>query len=273
MAISKVIHFLWMSETKDARTEACLKTWREVLADYEIREWSSKTFPYNDFLWTRSAAAHKKWAFVTDFFRLWVLENYGGIYLDADIVLHKNFDDLLEHQFFIGTEYTAQLGSHCMGSVPHHPFVQKCLEFYKDREYTHDIPIPRIMTYVLQKMYGYNKSLANFSNKPICIGNAENSVTVYPDHFFTLNISDNKNVATHLGMGSWRDNPTDNPVYTNVLERYFVKRFYLSDFFPDSRVKRLVSLLLPTWAFILLWKNKLKVKNLPLVQQIKRYCR
>lgn len=119
MAIPKIVHFLWMSETKDKRTMECMDTWKTTLEGYEIREWNSHSFPYGNFAWTRTAAEHKKWAFVTDFFRLWVLEMYGGIYLDADVVLHKNFDEFLEDDFFIGTEFTAQLGPHCMGSVPH----------------------------------------------------------------------------------------------------------------------------------------------------------
>lgn len=266
MSIPKVIHFLWMSETKDKRTLECLETWKTVLQGYEIREWNAQTFPYKDFVWTKTAAAHKKWAFVTDFFRLWVLKKYGGIYLDADIVLHKNFDDFLENSFFIGTEFSSQLGSHCMGSVPCHPFVSKCLEFYKDKEFF-QIPIPHVMTYTLMNMYGYKKRLANFSNSPIHISDA---VVIYPDNFFTIDISDNMNVAVHLGIGSWRDDPNKNPIYTDVLEAYFVKRYYLHDYSTYSKLKHIIKLLLPSFAISLILKSRLKVKHLKGVRNAKR---
>ena len=83
--IPKIVHYLWMSSVKDEKTLQCLASWKKYLNGYEIREWNSQTFPYLDFIWTREAAEAKKWAFVTDFFRLWVLHNYGGIYMDADV--------------------------------------------------------------------------------------------------------------------------------------------------------------------------------------------
>ncbi|MDE6068247.1 MAG: hypothetical protein K2F89_04745 [Treponemataceae bacterium] len=266
MSIPKVVHFLWMSETKDKRTLECLETWKTVLRNYEIREWSAKTFPYKDFIWTKTAAEHKKWAFVTDFFRLWVLEKYGGIYLDADIVLHKNFDDFLENSFFIGTEFSSQLGSHCMGSVPCHPFVLKCLEFYKDKEFF-QIPIPHVMTYTLMNMYGYKKRLANFSNTPIYISDA---VAIYPDNFFTIDISDNKNVAVHLGIGSWRDNSEENPIYTEVLQTYFIRRFYLCGYSTHSKWRRIIKSMLPSFVISLILKSKLKVKHSKGVRWVKK---
>ena len=272
MSIPKIVHFLWMSEKKDDRTLLCLESWKKVLNGYEIKEWNSQTFPYKDFAFSRIAAEKKKWAYVTDFFRLWVLENYGGIYLDADIVLHKNFDAFLEHDFFCATEFTRQIGAHCMGSVPHHPFVRDCLNFYKSIEYTRDTPIPHIMTCIMQKRYKYDDSIANFSNKPLIVSNAvDDEIAIYPDNFFTIDISDNQNVAVHLGMGSWRDDPTENPVYTDVLEDYFVKRYYLQNFNYGSKIKNFLRLLMPAFIQILWKKRVLKVKNMKALKFVKKY--
>ena len=46
----------------------------------------------------------KKWAFVTDYARLWILYNHGGIYLDTDVEVIKSFDDLLADPAFFGFE-------------------------------------------------------------------------------------------------------------------------------------------------------------------------
>lgn len=66
--IPKVIHYLWLSDEKPSDVEQCLATWKEKLVGYEIKEWNTTNFPYQDFLWTREAYSAKKWAFVTDFF-------------------------------------------------------------------------------------------------------------------------------------------------------------------------------------------------------------
>lgn len=264
MSIPKIVHFLWMSETKDERTKRCLENWKKILVGYEIKEWDSHSFPYRDFLWTKTAAEKKKWAIVTDFFRLWVLEKYGGIYLDTDIILHKNFDEFLNEKLFIATEFTQQLGPHCIGSEAHHPFLRKCLEFYSNRKYEENILVPYIMTSMLVKLYNFKGSLANFRDEPIRLGN---EISIYPDNIFTVDISDNKNVAVHLGFGSWR-NPDDiNPVYTRVLEMFFVKRFLMYSIHEKSLIKRLVFLLLPGIFVRLIYKHQLKAKNLASVKK------
>lgn len=264
MAIPKIVHFLWMSETKDERTKRCLENWREVLSGYEIKEWNSQSFPYRDFLWTKTAAEEKKWAFVTDYFRLWVLEKYGGIYLDADIILHKNFDAFLDEKLFIATEFTRQLGPHCIGAEPHHPFLRTCLDFYANRKFEKNILVPHIMTYMLVKQYKFNGTLANFGNEPLRIAN---EISIYPDNIFTIDISDNHNVAVHLGFGSWRDSNDINPIYTNVLEMFFIKRFYLHSIHEKKLFKRIIFLLLPSIFVRLFYKHQLKVKNLTSVKK------
>ena len=88
MSIPKKIHYLWMSEQKPATVESCLASWREHLKDSEIVEWNKTNFPYEDFLFAKEAYSKQKWAFVTDYFRLWVLDKFGGIYLDADVTLN-----------------------------------------------------------------------------------------------------------------------------------------------------------------------------------------
>ncbi len=96
MSIPKKIHYLWISETKTPAVERCLASWKKHLNDYEIMEWNSTNFPYSEFLFAKEAFSKKKWAFVTDYFRLWVLEKFGGIYLDADVTVNDNFDKFLE---------------------------------------------------------------------------------------------------------------------------------------------------------------------------------
>ncbi len=277
MAIPKVVHFLWMSETKDEKTEQCLASWRQHLAGYEIREWNGSTFPYNDFVWAREAVQAKSWAYVTDYFRLWVLYNYGGIYLDADVMLQKNFDEYLEYKIFIGTEFTSQLGAHCIGAEAGNPYIKDCLDFYKDRHFIRPdgslmiLPIPRVMTYMLMKRYAYTGTLANFEAKPIVL---DGQMYIFPDNYFTIDIADGRNVAVHLGLGSWRVGKWNNsqPIYAEVVQDYFLKRFYLYRFARGSNLRTILYALLPNFLLVLYYKTSLKIKNIKTIKEIGRLC-
>jgi hypothetical protein len=188
-----------MSETKDEAVERCLESWRHHLHDYEIIEWNKSSFPYEDFLFTHEAFSKKKWAFVTDYFRLWVLEKYGGIYLDADVTVNGNFDKFLGNKLFIGTEFTDQIAAHAIGAEPHHPFIRKCLEYYKNRHFI--LPdgrcdmnaMPCIITKVFMESYGYKGALVNFDGNPLEFSD----MRIYPDSYFTINTFDGNNVCVH----------------------------------------------------------------------------
>jgi len=270
VAIPKKIHYLWLSEKKDERVERCIQSWRECLDGYEIVEWNKDNFPYNDFLYAREAYSKQKWAFVTDYFRLWVLEKYGGIYLDADVTVYGNFDKFLDHKLFIGTEFTDQVAAHAIGAEPHHPFIQKCLEYYKDRHFI--LPdgrcdlnaMPCIITKVFMEMYRYSGDLVKFDGKPLSFSD----MSIYPDSYFTINTFDGNNVCVHNGLGSWRDADSENPVLENVVGAYFWKRFCRKEIFSYGFMKKWIYLLMPVWLLVLYSKHSAKIKNNKRVKKI-----
>ena len=97
--IPKVIHYCWFGgHEKPKLINKCLETWKRYLKDYEIMEWNEENFNIDICSFTKEAYEDKKWAFVSDYCRLWVLYNYGGIYLDTDIEILKPLDDLLDNK-------------------------------------------------------------------------------------------------------------------------------------------------------------------------------
>lgn len=269
--IPKIIHYLWLSDEKTPDAERCISSWKEHLKGYEIKEWNKSNFPYNDFLWTREAFEHKKWAFVTDFFRLWVLDNYGGIYLDADVTATGSFDAFLEQSLFIGTEFTDQIAAHAIGAVKGHPYIQNCLKYYENRHFVKpdgslDMkPLPNIITRIFISQYRYDGSLVNFDGQPIKF----NDMMIYPDSYFTINIYDGHNVCYHNGLGAWRDNHSDNPVLVNVIGSYFMKRFFCSYLYEKyNGIKKYVLLLMPIGIVSYIYKRKMKISNNPRVKSV-----
>ena len=102
--IPKIIHFCWLSDDPyPQEIQRCLDSWKEILPDYEIWKWDRKRFDINSVPWTKEAFESKKYAFAADYIRLYALYNYGGIYLDSDVLMYKSFNPLLNLPYFIGS--------------------------------------------------------------------------------------------------------------------------------------------------------------------------
>lgn len=103
--IPKIIHYVWVGNApKSDLILRCIESWKKYCPDYEIMEWGNDILQEIDNQYVKEAFEAKKWAFVSDYIRLYVLKKYGGVYLDADVEVKKSFDELLDLDFFIGSE-------------------------------------------------------------------------------------------------------------------------------------------------------------------------
>ena len=107
--IPKIVHRVWMSDElpdKDSKIGQCFYS-QEKLKDYgyEIRTYNAKNFDCSISKFLLQAYALKKWAYATDYIRIWTLYNYGGIYMDGDVEVIKPFDELLDLPYFCGAKY------------------------------------------------------------------------------------------------------------------------------------------------------------------------
>ena len=102
--IPKIIHYCWFGGApKSKLIKKCIKSWLKYCGDYKIIEWNETNFDINTTpLFVRQAYQHKKWAFVTDYVRLKVVYENGGLYFDTDVELLKNPDDFLQNEAFFG---------------------------------------------------------------------------------------------------------------------------------------------------------------------------
>lgn len=103
--IPKVIHYCWFGRNPlPESAKKCIDSWRKYLPDYEIKEWNEDNFDVNSIPYTKDAYEAKKYAFVSDYARFWVLYNYGGLYFDTDVEVIKPIDDIVERGAFMGVE-------------------------------------------------------------------------------------------------------------------------------------------------------------------------
>jgi len=96
--IPKTIHYCWFGgNPKPELVLKCIESWKKFCPDYEIIEWNESNFDVNYIPYVRDAYAAKKWAFVSDYARLKIIFDRGGIYLDTDVELKRSFNDLLQY--------------------------------------------------------------------------------------------------------------------------------------------------------------------------------
>lgn len=105
MPIPKIIHYCWFGGAeKNALTLRCIDSWERYAPDCEIVEWNENTFDVTKNDYMRQAYEAKRWSFVSDYARLDIVYEYGGVYLDTDVELIKPIDELLNGSGFIGFE-------------------------------------------------------------------------------------------------------------------------------------------------------------------------
>ena len=104
--IPKIIHYCWFGGkelSEDARKY--IESWRKFCPEYTIMEWNETNFDVGIVPYVKEAYDHKKWAFVSDYVRLYALRNFGGIYLDTDVEIVKSLDGCLENKACIGAVF------------------------------------------------------------------------------------------------------------------------------------------------------------------------
>lgn len=135
MSIPKVIHYCWFGHNpKPKLAEKCIKSWKRYCPDYEIFEWNEDNFDISACpLYVRQAYEAKKWAFVTDYVRLQVVYEHGGIYMDTDVELKKSLDPLLEYNAYFGFEDETHIATGLgFGAVKGTPILMEMMEDYQD---------------------------------------------------------------------------------------------------------------------------------------------
>lgn len=241
--IPKTIHYCWFGRNPlPPLAIECIESWRKFLPDYEIKEWNEDNFDVNMIPYTSEAYKEKKYAFVSDFARFWILYHYGGLYFDTDVKVIKPMNDIIENGAFMGFERDPKkkrrglvnpgLG---LGFEKEHIFLKQMLDYYErlhfidnDGSLLTNKTIVHYTTDMLQCLGLNNKKL-----QQIC------DITVYPAEYFApihfvtkrLHITNNTR-SIHCYMGSW----------ANKKESFIEK----------------IRMMLPEWLLIMINKCKRK---------------
>lgn len=234
--IPKVIHYCWFSgEEMSPFAKRCIATWRKKMPDYRLRLWDSSSIQHliDTVPFVRDSYNVKKWAFVTDYVRLYALYTEGGVYMDTDVKVVHPFDGFLHYDFFGGHEkqpcfFNSEeqkkidekgksrmkenlieglgIQAAIMGAVKDHPFLRDCLNYYNGQMFdlenktTADYVIGKHITRIAANKYGYlYKDEEQHLMDNMCIMKSDvfvgNMIYYHRGHEY----------AIHLCNGSWVD--------------------------------------------------------------------
>ena len=136
MSIPKIIHYCWFGSKEIPEMEQnCIKSWKEKLPDYEIMFWNEKTFDINKVRYVKEAYEAKKYAFVSDYVRMYALYTYGGVYFDTDVEVIGDISKYLENEAFVGFENKTMVGTGIIGSKKESKILSEMLEYYNNHNF------------------------------------------------------------------------------------------------------------------------------------------
>lgn len=206
--INKIIHYCWFGRgEKPELAKKCIASWRKFLPDYEIKEWNEDNFDINCNQYVKEAYESRKFAFVTDYVRLYAIYKEGGIYMDTDVEVLKTFDPFLHHHAFSGFETDGNVPTGMMAGEKGSVWAKELLDMYDNRKFimadgSFDMTTNTtvITKYMLGKGLVLNNRYQDFPG--LC--------TMYPAEFFcpkdhrTGKIKCTHNtVCIHHFAGSW----------------------------------------------------------------------
>lgn len=233
--IPKVIHYCWFGKkSKSESIYKCIDSWKKHCLDYEIKEWNEDNFDININKYVREAYEKKKWAFVSDYVRLYVLYKEGGVYLDTDIEITQNINEFLIHEAFIGQEDNFNLSTALIGAEKGNAWVGHLLADYNNRGFVLEDRKLDLTTNV-ERITNLTKNMftVEFKNEHIVVGE---NIHIYPKEYFSkLDIKrKNENYSIHHFNGSWLDSSMikkDMIVYKNS---YMTLNYIVKDMFNNN---------------------------------------
>ncbi|HIP37350.1 MAG TPA: glycosyl transferase [Crocinitomix sp.] len=215
--IPKVIHYCWFGgKPIPTNLNNYIETWKKHCPNYEFKLWNEDSFDVNSHCFTKSAYEYKKYAFVSDYVRVYALHYYGGIYLDTDVEIKKNIDEFLTHEAFTGFEAKGSPFTALWGSIPKHSLTKKMLNYYDGKIFTpSQTPNTLTVSNILVKDFKIDPDKNHLQ-----IGDDNtNKIHIYPAEYFCLDIS--PNYTTHHFSGSW--------INKNTSEKRYIHNIYYTD--------------------------------------------
>lgn len=213
--IPKIIHYCWIGGTPlPELAEKCIASWKKHMPEWQIMQWDESNFDIAAApLYVQQAYEAKKYAFVSDYVRLWALERYGGLYMDVDFEVFRPFDDLMDkYPAFAGYEGSKRqpVMQGVIASEPHGAWVKDMLATYEDRTFSKadgSLDLTPNTSYFTDRLEAQG-FIADGAEKDVWVKNIF-FLHVFPVRYFCPVLTTGEDVRTeetyceHKGESSW----------------------------------------------------------------------
>lgn len=204
--IPKNIIYVWVGgNPKPQKVLDCIETWKKYMPEPEWNyiEINEDTFDINKNKYCRDAYNCKKWAFVSDYLRLEALYNFGGIYMDTDVMVYQPLDKFLKHDFFTGFEQSHYPVTATMGAKKDNELIKEMIDVYNNKVFeTHENWYEyETNTMIMSDIIGkyFDRDRMEYQEK--------DNMAIYPRETFCWHeVLDERVYTQHLMFGSWGAN-------------------------------------------------------------------
>ena len=217
--IPKIIHYCWFGRGEMPELALkCIESWHKYMPDWEYKLWNEDNFDVNSVPYVKEAYEARKFAFVTDYVRLYALYTEGGVYMDTDVEVLKPYDDLLSLNAFTGYEGSKTMPpvTGTMASESNGEWVKEQLAAYEGKHFRKedgslDLTTNTVLITSIMEANGFVSTGEKQTYKDL---------TIYPCEYFCPRQTTGEILITHNTycdhhfMGTW-----SNPKQKNWLLR------------------------------------------------------
>lgn len=231
--ISKKIHYCWFGENKKPDTIVkYIDKWKQIYTDYQVVEWNESNFDVNSVRFVQEAYSKKKYAFVSDYVRIFALYHFGGIYFDTDVEVLRNAEELFQsNKIVLGFESKELVLSAFLATEKENETIYKILKKYDNMNFINpdgsinNTPNTVMITKVFEELGLIKNGLKQTFGS---------SITIYPvDVFSAFDLASqriNKTENTfqiHHCDGSWQSlRDKVKPKVKMILIRLFGEKIF-----------------------------------------------
>ena len=202
------LHYCWFGRKEIPEgLKKCINSWKRLCPDYDIKRWDESNYDVAKTPFLKEAYEKKCYALVSDYTRLDIIYNEGGIYFDTDVEIIRNIDFLRLNNGIVATEVIGGINTGSgLGAARHHPILKEFKKIYEHNrsfaEFSTTTNIGRETGFFYGMGYEPNGKKQTVGDMTIC----PHYILSHKAYETGESLMTGTSVSVHLMDGSWRDN-------------------------------------------------------------------
>ena len=250
--IPRIIHYCWFGgKPIPEELQKCLDTW-EKLRGFTIMRWDESNCSFDENEFVSTTFRDKKYGFIGDYYRIKAIYEYGGIYLDTDVKIHRSFDNLLKHKAFLSFIFDCSVGTAIIGGEKGNPFFKGIMDMYDNSVILPGVADKgdSIFHFRDQKLYVHAQdAVSNYyytyyilkTYPEFILNNTYQDLgdfVIYPKELFEIGTLSGRHYAIHLNAGMWLDKEEKDTLHSRIKELLRSNEFLFDKFQVVVRKRR-----------------------------------